>query len=177
MKKRWASIVLTGMVAVSAFAGTVSTASTASAASISVTAQKGSAVNIANEQKVINNIIQTGKNLIGQARYNHTYNAPYTMDCSGFTYYIFKKNGIDLKTRDDDKQVSYGKYVPKSQIKPGDLIFYNANKPSKDVTHVGVYIGDGKVLHMANSTSNVTISKLSGSWHTANYLTARRVIE
>lgn len=177
MKKRWASIVLTGMMAAGAFAGTVSSASAASATSVSVTAQKGSVVNISNEQKVINNIIQTGKNLIGQARYSHTYNAPYTMDCSGFTYYIFKKNGIDLKTRDDDKQVSYGKYVPKNRLKAGDLIFYNANKPRQDVTHVGIYMGDGKVLHMANSSSNVTISKLSSSWHTKNYLTARRIIE
>lgn len=206
MKKKWTSMIAAGMMAAGVIAGagtasasapvtdqseeSVSISSTGSlinelsnaglsnsVPTISVTAKQGSAVNISNEKTVIDNIIKTGQSLIGNARYGHTYNAPYTMDCSGFTYYIFKQNGIDLKTRDDDKQVSYGKYVPKSQLKAGDLVFYNANKPSKDVTHVGVYIGDGKVLHMANSMSNVTISKLSGSWHTDNYLTARRIVQ
>ncbi|MCP1356141.1 C40 family peptidase [Aneurinibacillus migulanus] len=147
-----------------------------SASAASVSAKAGSSVNIKNESQVINNIIKTGKSLMGKAKYNHKYTAGKYMDCSGFTYYIFQKNGINLHTRWDDGQAKYGSYVPKSQLKKGDLVFFSTNKNKKGVTHVGVYLGGGKLLDMANSKRNVAISDLNWSWYKKYYKTAKRII-
>ncbi|MCI1693214.1 C40 family peptidase [Aneurinibacillus aneurinilyticus] len=148
-----------------------------SVSAANVSAKVGSSVDIKNENQVINNIISTGKSLMGKAKYSHKYTAGKYMDCSGFTYYIFKKNGIDLHTRWDDGQAKYGSYVPKSQLKKGDLVFFSTNKNKQGITHVGVYLGNGKLLDMANSKRNVAISDLNWSWYKKYYKTAKRVIK
>lgn len=121
-------------------------------------------------------IVQTALDLVGRAQYGSYSESRLTFDCSGFVYYVFKKNGIDLKTRDDDKQVKLGRYVAKRDLQKGDLVFFNANPSDRsDVTHVGIYIGDGKIVHSANSRSDVTITSLDSSWYTKYYKNARRV--
>ncbi|AMA71836.1 MULTISPECIES: C40 family peptidase [Aneurinibacillus] len=142
-----------------------------------ISAKYGSTLNISNESRVIDNIINTGKGLIGKAKYRHAYVPGKYMDCSGFIYYIFKKNGININTLDDDKQVKLGSYVPKNQLKKGDLVFFSTKKNKWDITHVGIYIGSGKILHMANTKYNVTISSLNSSWYKKYYVTARRVVK
>jgi cell wall-associated NlpC family hydrolase len=140
-----------------------------------VSATSGSAINVSNADQKINDIISTGESLIGKAHYSHNYVPGKYMDCSQFMYYIFKENGIDLGTKWDDGQSKLGSYVPKSQLKKGDLIFYST-KPN-NITHVSMYIGNGKVLHMANTHSNVTISDLNSSWHQKYYVEAKRIIK
>jgi cell wall-associated NlpC family hydrolase len=141
-----------------------------------VSAVNGSAVHVSNASSLIENIIQTGMNLRGHAYYSHNYVPGKAMDCSGFTYYIFLKNGVDLHTKWDNGQAKLGTYVPKSSLKRGDLVFFNANHSKADITHVGVYLGNGKLLDMANSRRNVAISDMNWSWYHDNYVTARRVI-
>jgi cell wall-associated NlpC family hydrolase len=175
VKNSW-KVLTIGVLAGSILLGGIA-APEAQAATASISAKYGSTVDVKNESRIIDNIIQTGKSLIGKAKYSHNYQPGKYMDCSGFTYYIFSKNGINIHTRDDDKQVKLGSYVPKSQLKKGDLIFYSTKANKSDITHVSMYIGNGKVLHMANSTSNVTISNLDSSWHKKYYVTARRVIK
>lgn len=142
----------------------------------SVSAKKGTSVNISNEKKVIEDIIRTGLNLRGKAKYSHNYVAGKYMDCSGFTYYIFKKHGIDLHTRWDDGQAKYGTPVSKSQLKRGDLVFFSTNKNKAGITHVGVYLGNGKLLDMASPSRGVAISNLDWTWYKKYYKTARRVV-
>ncbi|MBN6187990.1 C40 family peptidase [Aneurinibacillus sp. BA2021] len=165
----------TGILAASMlFGGLTFGAGPADAATVD--AQYGKTINVANADRVIQNIITTGKKLDGVAQYSHNYVPGKYMDCSQFIYYIFQKNGINIHTRDDDRQVKLGSYVPKSQIKKGDLIFYSTKANKWDITHVSMYIGNGKVLHMANTTADITISNLNSSWHQDNYVTARRII-
>jgi gamma-D-glutamyl-L-lysine dipeptidyl-peptidase len=166
----------TGVLAATLLVGGITAPKEAEAASIS--AKFGSVVHVSNQDQIIDNVIRTGKSLMGgKAQYDHQYVPGRRMDCSGFTYYLYGKFGVDLHTKDDDRQVNLGKSVPKSQLRKGDLVFYNSNKGRKDVTHVAIYIGNGQVLHMANTASDVTISSLNSSWHKKNYLTARRVID
>lgn len=124
-------------------------------------------------------VVEIAVNLLGQVEYAHTYDPDsLKFDCSGYTYYVFKQAGIDLKTRDDDKQALLGKYVSRANLQKGDLVFFrnpDAADPY-DVTHVGIYIGEGRFIHNANSKYDVVISKLFTSWRTPTYLTARRVI-
>ena len=92
-------------------------------------------------------------------------------DCSGFVQYVMKQSGITLP-RTTAQQVTVGTYVSKSNLQPGDLVFLQ-NTYRTGVSHVGIYIGDGKVIH-ASSSKGVTTSSLYGSYFAKHYHSARR---
>lgn len=94
-------------------------------------------------------------------------------DCSGFTTYVFDKMGVDLP-RTSASQSKTGKAVAKSDLIAGDLVFFNTS--GKGVSHVGIYVGDGKFAH-SSSSKGVTISKLSDSYYETRYVNARRVMD
>lgn len=124
-------------------------------------------------------VVEKAFELMPKVKYKrHNYNPDkYIFDCSGFTYTVYKMAGIDLKTRDDDRQATLGVEVAKSDLQPGDLVYFNHNpRNSRDVTHVGIYIGDGKYIHNFNTKVNVTVSDLDSGWHKRYYKGARRLI-
>ena len=94
-------------------------------------------------------------------------------DCSGFVQSVFAKFGYTLErtSRDQAKTAGYMNVsLKESELQPGDLIFYANN--SGTVCHVGIYIGDGKIVHAANARKGITISPYT-------YMTpykARRVV-
>lgn len=90
---------------------------------------------------------------------------PNTFDCSGLMSYAYDKVGVSL-TRSSRAQSSSGTKVSKSELKPGDLVFYYS-----PVSHVGMYIGNGKIVHAANPRSGVTTTSLDSM----PYSGARRV--
>jgi len=90
-------------------------------------------------------------------------------DCSGFTKLIYKEFGITL-SRSVKAQVKNGIYVQKSDLQKGDLLFYGSKKGV--VTHVAIYIGNGKVIHQSNPRDGVKINTMN----MMVYITARRVI-
>ncbi|WP_161823245.1 C40 family peptidase [Sporotomaculum syntrophicum] len=124
-------------------------------------------------------ILTTAKDLIGQAVYGY-YNVnvtPMRMGCGGYVYYVFLQNGIDLGTLNNNIQSELGEYVAKNDLQKGDLVFFDANKTDQNpTTHVGIYYGNNKIIHMASEELDIVISDLSGSYYTKNYYTARRVI-
>jgi len=93
-------------------------------------------------------------------------------DCSGYTSWVFKKFGIDLP-HTSKGQATIGDSVDKDQLRPGDLVFFNTD--GKGISHVGVYVGDGKFYHSATD-KGVIITKMSDSYYTKRYVTARRVL-
>ncbi|OPA76854.1 cell wall-associated hydrolase [Paenibacillus selenitireducens] len=120
-------------------------------------------------------VISAGKKYLG-VPYN--FGAPSgstkSFDCSSFTQYIYKKVGVNLP-RTSIKQAKAGKYVSKSNLQPGDLIFSDTNRDGK-INHVSVYMGNGKLLHTYKKGIGVTISDFKGSAWDRNYVTARRVL-
>lgn len=76
-------------------------------------------------------------------------------DCSGFTLAVYKKFGYDL-THNAYGQLKETKKVKMKNIKPGDLIFYGRSKSS--CSHVGIYIGDGKIVHASTYATGIKIS-------------------
>ena len=94
-------------------------------------------------------------------------------DCSGFVQYVFAQSGITLPRTTAD-QVKMGSFVSKSDLQPGDLVFLQ-NTYRQGVSHVGIYIGDGKMIH-ASSSKGVVTSSLSTSYYTQHYHSARRVL-
>jgi cell wall-associated NlpC family hydrolase len=141
-------------------------------------------VNPYNNQLAVNSkadaIIATAKNLIGKATYGHPVSTtyPYKFKCASFMNFIFAQNGVDLATSDENNMIQQGYSIPRDQLQKGDLVFFDSTPTDSDPTnHVGLYIGDNKIIHMANSTLNVTISDLnSTSYYRNSYVGARRVL-
>lgn len=77
-------------------------------------------------------------------------------DCSGFTCYIYKEFGYSLSRTPQGQYTSAGRAIDMSQIQPGDVICYSSN--GSTCTHVGLYIGNGQIIHAANSRKGVIIS-------------------
>ncbi|GHC69846.1 hypothetical protein GCM10010349_44970 [Streptomyces flavofungini] len=79
---------------------------------------------------------------------------PGSYDCSGLTQAAWKTAGISLPRTTWD-QVKVGTTVPTSKAKPGDLVFFY-----DDISHVGIYIGDGKMIHAPKPGANVRVESI-----------------
>ena len=76
-------------------------------------------------------------------------------DCSGFTSLIYKEFGYSLSRTPAGQLSSAGRSIDYSEIQPGDIICYG----SRQCTHVALYIGDGQIIHAANSRKGVIIGR------------------
>ena len=102
---------------------------------------------------------------------------PNGFDCSGFTYYVFKNAAGITLPRTSSAQSKYGTYVSKSNLKAGDLIFFDTVGPNNGaVTHVGIYIGNGQFIHAASGQGKVVINNLNSTYYVNAYVNARRVL-
>lgn len=98
-----------------------------------------------------------------------------TFDCSGLTKFVCKANGIKIPRR-AIQQSKYGKHISRSNLKPGDLIFFDTSKHKKGfVNHVGIYLGDDKFIHASSAKKKVVISPLHKNFYSKRYVGARRV--
>jgi len=98
---------------------------------------------------------------------------PNSFDCSGFTSYIYKQMGIRLNRSAAD-QSKNGVKVDRKDLLPGDLIFFHTTRPG--ISHVGMYIGDGKFIHASSSrTGSVITSVLNSGYYNSRYVVAKRV--
>ncbi len=100
---------------------------------------------------------------------------PDSFDCSGLVYYVYKEAvGINLPRVSRD-QYNVGTYVSKENLKPGDLVFSSTNDAGT-ITHVGIYVGDNKMIHSPNSGKNVEKVDLSNNYWKNCYVGAKRVL-
>jgi len=88
---------------------------------------------------------------------------PNRFDCSGYTYYMYGSMGINLP-RTAREQAKVGKYIKPSELKYGDLIFFDTTKRRNGkITHVGMYLGDGWFTHASTTKNEVVYSNLRTS--------------
>ncbi len=119
-------------------------------------------------------VAATAKKYIGCA-YIFGGTSPSGFDCSGFVQYIYKLYGVGLY-RTADVQLNNGYSVSRSELKPGDLVFFaNTYNTSAAASHVGIYIGGDQFVHAANSSTGVTTSYLSNDYYASRYVGARRI--
>lgn len=122
-------------------------------------------------------VVNYGKRFLGTPyKFGASTTTTRVFDCSSFTKYIFKKYGVTLP-RTSVAQSKVGRAVSRSNLKAGDLVFFSSGSRAtgKNVTHVAVYMGSGKILHTYGKPG-VTISSMkSGHW-SRTYLKARRVL-
>lgn len=100
--------------------------------------------------------------------------SPSGFDCSGFTTYVMKHFGYSVN-RTASGQMDNGTAVDRSQLQPGDLVFFNSGNSSKRATHVGIYTGNGQFVHASTSTTGVIVSDLNSSYYSRTYVGARRL--
>ncbi len=93
------------------------------------------------------------------------------IDCSGLTFVAYRMAGVTLP-RDADQQFQVGEAVTPEELLPGDLVFFG--QPG-EITHVGMYAGDGKMVH-ASSGAGVITSTLFEGWYQQYYRGARRIL-
>lgn len=79
-------------------------------------------------------------------------------DCSGFTCFIYADFGYSISRTPQGQYTGAGKSIDYSAIQPGDIICYSSNGGAS-CTHVAIYIGDGQIVHAANSKKGVIIGK------------------
>jgi cell wall-associated NlpC family hydrolase len=96
---------------------------------------------------------------------------PSGFDCSGLVQYAYGQIGISLP----HNTVAQWNYpgavsVPRNQLQPGDLVFFNK------LDHVGIYIGNGQFIDAPHTGAFVRVDNLSGAWYTANYDGAKRIV-
>ena len=97
-------------------------------------------------------------------------------DCSGFTYYVYKHFGYSLP-KSSVSQANVGKKVDKSDLQPGDLVIYK-NTSLTRIGHVGIYIGDNKMIHASEPGVGVIITDIDAKSYNypKRYVMGRRVI-
>lgn len=126
-------------------------------------------------QQKVNIVISTAKSLLG---------TPYVwggeslqeggFDCSGLTQYVFRQAGYSLNRISAD-QAKQGVYVSRANLQPGDLVFYSF-KQNGVIDHVGIYIGNGKMINSPKTGDVVKITDVTTSYWASRYVTARRII-
>jgi peptidoglycan endopeptidase LytE len=99
---------------------------------------------------------------------------PGGFDCSGLVQYVFAQYGVPVP-RVVEQQYEIGDIVRPSDIKPGDLIFFNTKKEGRGASHVAIAIGNDSFVHAPNSTGVVRIETLSSTYWGSRYLGARRI--
>jgi len=120
------------------------------------------------------NIIRLAKTKLGKRYVWGAVGKRGTFDCSGFTNYVYKKNGIHIP-RTSFNQSKYGTYVSRNNLQKGDLIFFDTSKRHKGyVNHVGIYLGNGKFIHASSAKKKVVITSLKKKFYSQRYVGARR---
>jgi cell wall-associated NlpC family hydrolase len=119
-------------------------------------------------------VISKGKQYLGTPyKFGAKYGQTRTFDCSSFTKTVFSKFGVKL-ARGSKDQAKQGRYVSRSNLKKGDLVFFSTPRKSS-ISHVGIYVGNGKILHTFGS-GGVKVSSMKSGWWDNHYITARRVM-
>lgn len=98
--------------------------------------------------------------------------SPSGFDCSGFTSYVYRQLGVSLN-RTAAGQASNGYAVSKSELQPGDLVMFNTM--GSGIGHVGIYIGDGNMIHSPQPGRSVCIESIYSSYYGSRFVCARRI--
>lgn len=119
-------------------------------------------------------IIDYAADLLG-CKYVYGGTSPSGFDCSGFTQYVFAHFGVSL-SHSSATQYSNSVRIKKSELKPGDLVFFSQTSGSSKVGHVGIYVGDGQFIHAASPGKGVRYDGLDDTYYVNHYIGCGRVL-
>ncbi len=124
-----------------------------------------------NSNNIGEQIVAFAKTFLGTP-YVYGGNGPNCFDCSGFTKYVYAHFGYSIN-RGATQQLSNGVAISRSQLQPGDLVFFRHNT-TKPVSHVGIYIGNNQFIHASTNSYQVQINNLAGHYSNT-YVYARHI--
>lgn len=124
------------------------------------------------EPSVIEDLIVFAKSHVG-CPYVYGGNGPNSFDCSGFVLYVYRHFGYGF-SRGAQEQYNDGVHVGMDDLRPGDLVFFSGNGYS--ITHVGLYLGEGKFIHAANPSQGVLIESLWSGYYRNCFYGGCRII-
>ena len=125
-------------------------------------------------EEKIQSVINVAKQQIGKP-YEYGSTGPNSFDCSGLTSYAYKHGAGIILPRNSRDQATAGTYVSRNDLKPGDLVFFNTS--GSGISHVGIYIGNDEMIHAPSSGKTIQTVKITASYWSSRYVTARRIIE
>jgi cell wall-associated NlpC family hydrolase len=121
-------------------------------------------------------IILTAEAFLG-AKYVWAANGPECFDCSGFTKYVYRENGMTIP-RYSGHQAQVGMQVSYDELQVGDLVFFDTTKSYKGkVNHVGIYVGGDRFIHASSAKKHVVITSFEEKrFYRDRFLWGQRVV-
>jgi len=121
----------------------------------------------------VRNLTSYAWSLIGTP-YKYGGRSPSTgFDCSGFVDHVFRHVAKKSLPRESRQISRYGLKVKQSQLREGDLVFYNTN--DQPFSHVGIYLGKNRFIHAPSSGGSVRVENMNLSYWKKHYNGARRI--
>ena len=159
----------------SSSASNSSSSSSASNSSSSSSASSSSASSASTGSSIGQQMVDYAMQFLGY-RYVWGGSSPSTgFDCSGLTSYVAKHFGYSIG-RSAAAQITAGSYVSLGNLQPGDIVLFNRTYASSAAaTHAGIYIGNHKFIHAANSRTGVVIGDLTTSYYASRFVCGRRL--
>ena len=97
------------------------------------------------------------------------------LDCSGFVRLVYKDSIGALLPRTAREMSEVGQQIDASQLKPGDLVFFNTMR--RTFSHVGIYLGDNHFMHAPRAGAEVRVESMESSYWMQRYNGARRILD
>jgi cell wall-associated NlpC family hydrolase len=116
-------------------------------------------------------IVKTAESFIGVPYHFGGDSPDEGFDCSGLTMAVYQLNGLDLP-RSSKEQYRLGEPVGQNDLAKGDLVFFSTNRDGK-VSHVGIYVGNGRFIHAPGRGKKVSVDSVAGSYFAKRYTGAR----
>lgn len=118
-----------------------------------------------------NKIVKTARAQIGDP-YRAGYAGPNAFDCSGFTRYVYQQATGRSLPHYSRAQYAQVRKIKKKNAQPGDLVFFFRN----GAHHVGIFIGNGKMIDSPRRGEQVRVSPITGSWWSRSYTGMGRIL-
>ncbi|MDR3591532.1 MAG: NlpC/P60 family protein [Negativicutes bacterium] len=119
----------------------------------------------------VRRVVDTAMRYVG-VPYSFGGTTPDGFDCSGFVRFVFARSGVDLP-RMADEQYELGQSVSMGRLQPGDTVYFSTY--TSGISHVGIYLGDGRFIS-ASSSRGVVIDRLDSGYWGSRYMGARRFL-
>ena len=123
----------------------------------------------------VGDILARARTFVGTP-YRYGGSSPGGFDCSGFVTYLYRPFVVSLP-RTSAAQARSGTSVDRTELRPGDLVFFQTLGPENGVTHVAIYLGEGMIIHSVSNgpQSGVVVNRLGARYWQKTYHNARRV--
>jgi len=124
------------------------------------------------EESIKDRLLRVARRML-EVPYRYGGTTLWGLDCSGFVQKTFAFLDLDLP-RTAREQFREGLKVSKSDLSPGDLVFFRTR--AKYASHVGIYLGDNRFVHASSRDRKVTIDSLDEPYYMKHYLGAKRLL-